>query len=176
MLRQGLHVSVKAGATTLTCDQAIMARTPSRLVRRWHQGEGRRRAALMRCARSLDFAWLLRIRTLGRKSAHCAKSLIVRPSAAQLPTNRLRLLSCHRTVGRSAPHRQREDLANSAIHRKARSGDPSAVDLAQSRRRALASMCRSTCDQPARRSRLAGANLGIGQPVELRNSCRRNCD
>src|ERR1700730_3094458 len=41
----------------------------------------------------------LRIRTLRLRNAHCAKSLIFRPSAAERPAKRLRLLSCHRTVG-----------------------------------------------------------------------------
>jgi hypothetical protein len=60
-----------------------------------------RRAVWIRCARSVDFAWLLRIRTLGLKIAHCTKSLIFPPSAAEFPANRLRLLSCHRTVANS---------------------------------------------------------------------------
>jgi hypothetical protein len=35
----------------------------------------------------------------GNQNAPRAKPLIFRPSAAEFPANRLRLLSCHRTVG-----------------------------------------------------------------------------
>jgi hypothetical protein len=48
---------------------------------------------------NVDFAWLLGIRTLRVKNAHCAKALILPRFSHVRPGRNVRLLSCHRSVG-----------------------------------------------------------------------------
>ena len=93
-------------------------------------GRRRRSAVSMRCARSFDFASFLGIRTLRLRNAHCAKSLIFRPSAAERPAKRLRLLSCHRTVGLPQLHQTCDKVRYSA-----NDGQPAIKRCAEQNRR-----------------------------------------
>jgi hypothetical protein len=52
---------------------------------------------------NVDFAWLLGIRTLRVKNAHCAKVLILPDFSLVRPGRNVRLLSCHRSVGGLRP-------------------------------------------------------------------------